>query len=345
MLDLAPAPLTDAAEVTAFFTDATAETFRAENTRRQAGRDPTRMTMSGLGGCTRANAYAIAGTRASDTPGPDEARAALLGVGAHDWFLPALATVITARTGLPCGVEYPVQLRAGGLIIEGTLDLAFGDVVVDLKTVGEHKLSGVRRRGEPYNEHFLQVFGYALARHQAGRTVRWVVFLYMDRTTGDVHPAVVPFSNEAVLAVVDRATTIRRLAVDPDSAPRDGRGPGKSLACDRCPWLRRCWGPEARPGQTGAQVVAAGDWEGLQYILALYADAAARASEADQDKDFAKLVIEQTRAGIYGGFKISRSKDGERDDVEAMKAILAANGIEIPKKRVRGATRVTAVRA
>lgn len=343
MSDLAIAPV-DASMVAEFFSEVTAGAFQDENTRRQAGRDPTRMTMSGLGGCTRANAYATAGTRPSDDPGPEEARAALLGVGVHDWFLPAVARVITAKTGAPCDVEHPVQLRAGGLTVAGTLDLAFDDIVVDLKTVGEHKLSGVRRRGEPYDEHFLQVFGYALARYQAGHLVRWVVFLYMDRTTGDVHPVVVPFSNAACLAVVDRATTIRRLAHDPDSAPRDGRGPGKSIACDRCPWLRRCWGPDAESGRPGAQVVAAGDWEGLQFILALYADAASRATAAEADKDFAKLVIEKTRAGVYGQYKISRGRDGERDDVEAMKALLAAQGIPVPKKRVRGATRVTAVR-
>jgi hypothetical protein len=335
----------DAISIADFFQDATARAFTEENTRRQAGRNPTTLTMSGLGGCTRACAYAVAGTPASDDPGPEEARAALLGVGAHDWFLPALARVIAAKLGIEVDVEHRVELRAAGLLIGGQLDLAFEDIVVDLKTVGERKLHGVRRRGEPYDEHFLQVFGYALARHQAGRPVRWVVFLYMDRTTGEVHPLVVPFTNDALLAVVDRAARIRQLARDPDSAPRDARGPGKSLACDRCPWLRRCWGPDARPGQPGAQVVAAGDWEGLQFILQLYADAAAQATAAEADKDFAKLVISRVKAGTYGGFKLTRSKDGEMDDVEAMKAILAAHGIPVPKKRRAGATRVTAVKS
>lgn len=337
-------PQVDASIVAGFFDEVVPLAFREENTRRQEGRDPTKLSMSGIGGCTRANAYSIAGTPASDDPGEDEARAALLGTGAHDWFLPAIARVIERLTGTTCAVEKRVKLRAGGLIIEGSLDLAFDDIVVDLKTVGEQRLHGVRRRGEPYDEHFLQVFGYALAEHQAGRTVRWVVFLYLDRTTGEVHPIVVPFSNRALLAVVDRAATIRRLAADPDSAPRDGRGPGKALACDRCPWLRRCWGPDAKPGKPGAQVVAAGDWEGLQYILQLYADAAARATEAGADKDFAKTVIAKTKAGTYGAYKITRGRDGETDDVDAMKTILAAHGIPVPKKRRSGATRVTAVK-
>jgi hypothetical protein len=334
----------DASIIAGFMEDMTVAAFVDENSRRQADRDRTALTMSGLGGCTRANAYAIAGTPASEEARPEEARAALLGSGAHDWFLPALARVIAAKIGAQVDVEQRVTLRAGGLVIPGSLDLAFDDVVVDLKTVGERKLHGVRRRGEPYDEHFLQVFGYALARHQAGHTIRWVVFLYMDRTTGDVHPVVVPFTNDALLAVVDRATNLRRLAHDPDSAPRDAHGPGKSIACDRCPWLRRCWGPDATPGRTGAQVVAAGDWEGLSYVLQLYADAAALATGAEADKDFAKLAIAATRAGTYGDYKITRSRDGEMDDVDAMKDILAAHGIPVPKKRRAGATRVTAVK-
>lgn len=337
-------PEVDASIIAGFIEEMTVAAFTDENARRQADRDPTALTLSGLGGCTRAGAYATARTPASDHHGPEEARAALLGSGAHDWLLPALARVITAKIGAVCEVERRVTLKAGGLTITGSLDLAFDDVVLDLKTVGERKLHGVRRRGEPYDEHFLQVFGYALARHQAGQSVRWVVFLYLDRTTGDIHPLVVPFHNAAMLAVIDRAALIRRLAVDPDSAPRDGRGPGKSLACDRCPWLRRCWGPDARPGQTGAQVVAAGDWEGLTYLLQLYADAAALATAAEADKDFAKLAISATKAGTYGNYKISRSKDGEMDDVDAMKAILAEHGIPVPKKRRAGATRVTAVK-
>ncbi len=344
MLDLA-GPQVDASIIGGFMEEMTVEAFVTENARRQEGRDPLKLSMSGLGGCTRANAYSIARTRPSDEPGPEEARAALLGTGAHDWFLPALARVITAKIGAQCEVEERVVLRAGGLEVPGQLDLAFDDVVVDLKTVGERKLHGVRRRGEPYDEHFLQVFGYALARHQAGRPVRWVVFLYMDRTTGDVHPVVVPFTNDALLAVVDRAATIRRLAGDPDSAPRDGRGPGKSIACDRCPWLRRCWGPDARPGQTGAQVVAAGDWEGVQYLLQLYVEAAALSTAAEADKEFAKLAIAALPAKQYGGYKISRGKDGEMEDAEEMRRLLAAHGIPVPKKRRRGAVRVTAVKA
>lgn len=326
----------DPAKVAGFFADLTAATFEQENTRRQEDRNPTALTMSGLGGCTRRNAYAIAGTPPSDTHGGEEARQALLGVGAHDWFLPAMARTL----GINADVEQAVTLHAAGITIRGSLDLALPGVVLDLKTVREWRLGGVRRNGA-YTEHHEQVFGYALARYQAGYDVRWVVFLYMDRTSGDVEVVVERFTNAAAAAVIRRVETIKKYAdTDPDAAPREARGPGVSLTCDRCPWLRRCWGPNAQPGQPGAQVTAAGDWEGLQQILALYAGAAEIAGAANADKDFAKLVLTETKPGTYGRYELRRGKPGRMDDDEAMRNILTAQGIDIPKKPRAGATRV-----
>src|SRR5690349_5350454 len=123
-------PEVDASIVAGFMEEATAAAFVAENARRQEGRDPLKLSMSGLGGCTRANAYSIAQTPPSDEPPADEARAALLGTAHHDWFLPALARIITEKIGAACEVEERVLLRAAGLEIPGQLDLAFDDVVV-----------------------------------------------------------------------------------------------------------------------------------------------------------------------------------------------------------------------
>lgn len=323
-----------------FLEDLVAEAFLDENERRQEHRDPTALSMSGLGGCTKRNAYSVAGIEATDTPPPEEARMALLGSGAHDWLLPAIARVIRRRYDVISQVEHSVVLRAAGIEIPGNLDLAVSDLVIDLKTVREWKLNGVRRAGA-YNEHRVQVLGYAFARHQAGQPVRWVSYLYLDRATGEVQPVVEPFDVAAVEAVLRRIETIVRFAEEnPDAAPREGRGPGVSLICDRCPWLRRCWGADARPGRTGVQPAAANNAAALVQILALYANAAAASTAAGKDKDFAKLVLSRTDAGIYGPWKLGRGKDGETDDTEAMKAILAELGIDVPKKRRAGAIRI-----
>ncbi len=323
--------------------DIVAEAFETENTRLQEDRDPTALTMSGLGSCTRRNAYAIAGVEPSDVHPPEQARQALLGAGAHAWFLPALARVITAQLGLVAEVEKRVALHAAGITIAGQLDLAYADVIIDLKTVREYRLHGVRRRGArgAYDEHRVQVNGYALAEWQAGRNVRWVVYLYMDRTTGEVHPVVERFDNAAAMAVIDRVETIARFAKeDPDAAPREARGPGVSLVCDRCPWLKRCWGPTAVPGKTGPQTQLAATPAGLTEILALALNASAATSQAKKDSEFAKLVLSCTKDGRYGAYNLSHGQDGEMDDTAAMKEILTGLGIAIPKKPRAGSTYV-----
>lgn len=331
-------PDVDASTVTGFLTDASALAFELENTRRQEDRDPARLTMSGLGGCTRRNAYALAGTEPSDVHGPEQARMALLGSGAHDWFLPALARAIAKLTGAVADVEKRVCLTVAGVQIPGSLDLAFDDVITDLKTVREYKLHGVRRRGA-FDEHRVQVGGYALAEYQAGRDVRWIVYLYMDRTTGEIHPVAEPFTTGTAEAVMRRVEDIQRFAgTGPDTAPREARGPGVSLACDRCPWLRRCWGPAAVPGVTGPQTQLAATPAGLVEILRLAYDATGVAGTAKADKDFAKLVLSCTNDGLYGPYKLSRGADSAMDDVPAMKKILTDMGIGIPAKPKSGST-------
>lgn len=318
--------------------DLVATAFEWENTRLQEDRDPTALTMSGLGGCTRRNAYSLAGVEPSDVHPPEQARQALLGTGAHTWFLPALARVVEARLGEVCAVEKRVALHAAGITVGGQLDLAYANVVVDLKTVREHRLHGVRRRGErgAYDEHRVQVGGYSLAEWQAGRPVEWVVYLYMDRTTGDVYPVAERFDNVAAAAVLDRVQDLTAFAEKPDAAPREGRGPGVSLACDRCPWLKRCWGPAAVACATGPQTQLAETPPGLDEILKLAFVTTGLSSQATRDRDFAKLVLSRTKDGTYGRYTLSHGRTSDRDDVDAMKQILTDLGIEIPKRSQAG---------
>lgn len=328
----------DPAEVAEYVRQLVSGAFLTETAVRQQHRDPTRLTLSGLGGCTRAAAYRVARTWPSDSHPGEEARQALLGTWLHEKLLPAMAKV----AGPGAVVEYAVKLRAGGLTLRGTLDLATDRLVLDLKSVREWRLHGVRRDDAPYDEHYLQVFGYALARFQAGHPVRWVVFLYMDRSTGEVHILAERFTNRAALAVVDRLTVIRRHADDPDRAPRDGYGPGLSMACDRCPWLRRCWGPDAVPGQTGAQKSIAVNDPAVEAALELYAAAAATAGRAGRDKEFAKLVLAGTPDGRYGRWRLRRGRPGSMVDHDRVEADFAARGLELPRRSTVGAISVVA---
>lgn len=293
--------------------------------------DPTELSMSGLGGCTRAAAYQVAGTEPSNTPPPEEGRAAMLGEWIHNGLLPRLAAALGVNVA-ELEVEKPVVLRAAGIVIPGRADLA-GDVVLDLKTVGEHRLQGVRRSGE-YADHRQQVMGYALACFQAGRRVRWVVWLYIDRATGDHEVIVEPFTNAAALSVVERVREIRSYAdEDPDSAPRDGRGPGFSFACDRCPWLRRCWGEDAVPGRVGVQKILAADAPGTVAAIELLDGARHRLSTGKRDEEFAKAVLEGKQAAQYGEWQLRYTRGRSGTDMDQVREHYEAIGEELPQKR------------
>lgn len=265
-------------------------------------RSPHHLGLSSLGGCTKAAAYALAGTEVSDPPRPEEARAANLGSMQHAGLLPWLAKHLPGAL-----YETPVVLKAAGIEIRGTVDLHWATVALDVKTTGERRLHGVRRSG-PYQDHRMQVWGYVLARMQSGLPTNYAAWLYLDRASGDHEVIVEPFTNGAVLAVIDRVQEIVTCAETPDHAPREGRGPGMSFACDRCPWLRRCWGPTAKPGETGAQRILARDDPGMERMLALYDDASARLSAAKLDQQFARLAIDQGRRGIYGAYALRWSR-------------------------------------
>lgn len=337
VLDASRVVLDTAQDVADYTRDLVYRAFLAENLASQADRDPTALSMSGLGGCTRACAYSVARTPPTDVAPREDARQAMLGVWIDRHLLPRMAEI----AGPEATIQQPVRLTVGNLVISGTLDLALPEVVWDLKTVKEWRLHGVRRRGT-YSEHRVQVMGYALARYQAGHPVKWVCFLYMDRSTGDIHVEVERFTNAAALAVIERVEQIKFHAADgPDRAPREARGPGLSFACDRCPWLRRCWGDDAKPGKKGPQRTIAATREGIEYALALYAAGTVAGGQADKDQEFAKLILDGVPPGTYGGWQLKRGKAGSTVDHERIKADYAARGQEVPKKPTTGRMIVT----
>lgn len=311
---------------------ATRRAFVAESASRK--RDPHHFSLSKVGGCRRAAAYTIAKTPVSDPDLPvSEGRAANLGTWEHAGLLPRLAEQLPGSR-----VEVPVTLRIAGLVIPGSIDLDDPRTVVDLKTVGEHRLNGVVRTNAAYYNHKMQGGGYALARLQEGRPPRSVAFHYLDRANGEECIVVNPFTNAYAGEVVDRIEEVVDLAESPDTAPRDERGPGLSFSCDECPWLRRCWGPDAEPGDTRA--VAVHDDPEREAALLLYDDARARESQAKKDKEYALALIGDAPYGDYGRASYSRGKPGNREDPHASARKLKAIGLPVPRLDTRGAVKI-----
>lgn len=311
---------------------ATRRAFVAESASRR--RDPHHFSLSKLGGCRRAAAYTIAKTPPSDPDLPvSEGRAANLGTWQHAGLLPRLAEQMPGAR-----VEVPVTLRWAGLSIPGSIDLDKPSTVLDLKTVGEYRLSGVVRKYAAYDSHWFQAGGYGLARLQEGRPPRYIAFHYLDRANGDECIVVNPFTNAYAQAVTDRIEELVEMAESPDTAPRDERGPGLSFSCDECPFLRRCWGPDAQPGDTRA--VAVHDDPDREAALLLYDDARAREGQAKKDKDYALALLADTPYGQYGRGNYGRGNPTVKDDPWASVRKLKALGLPVPRTTAKGSVKI-----
>lgn len=347
-------PTDTVADEVARLTGAVSRAFIAEDASRL--RDPHTVGISSVGECRRQVAYALSKTPTTEQVGPDESRAATLGTWQHHGLLPRLAEQLPGAA-----TEVQVRVKAGGLELVGHIDLDVPETVFDLKTVGEWRLTGIRRmrlrrgrgpsgwvsdrlgvlRPAVYDNHLVQVCTYALARLQQGRPPRYVAWHYLDRANGDEEIVVVPFTNALALLVVDRLTELAHWAGTPDEAPRDEPGPGphpSSLICNGCPWLRRCWGDDARPGQAGAQRVHTRP--DIEQALLDYDDARARESAAKRDKTDALSRLEGVPFGPYGRASYGRARDSIIDDPHAAVRKLRRLGLEVPQMTKRGAVQV-----
>ncbi len=309
--------------------------FEATSAERQ--RDPFHVGISSVGGCRRMIAYALSRTPVTEDWRPEEGRAANLGTWEHEGLLPRLADQLPGSRH-----EVTVAAKVAGLVLPGHIDLDDPTTVVDLKTVGEWRLSGVRWLGAAYYHHRVQVGTYALARLQEGRPPKWVAWLYLDRANGDQYIIVEPFTNALMLMVIDRITELRRWSVSPEEAPRDERGPGLSIICNRCRWLRQCWGPDAVPEQVGGQRVHTNPE--IEQALLDYVDAREREKAAKADKDLAEAKIGGNPYGTYGRASYKRDKDSVQTAPWDAVKLLKGMGIEPPTYTKRGSLRIKIVK-
>lgn len=337
--------LTDAADVREGIGWALSHAFTDESASRL--RDPWDLSPSKLAGCTRRGAYAIAHTPPSDVPAPAEGCAANLGTYIHQGLLPRMADRVEGAT-----VERQVLLQLAGLKIHadgmrGSVDLDTRDCVVDLKTVSQYRMALIRRVGVLL-EHLIQVWAYALARHQEGDTPRWVAVIYLDRTSGDREIFVEPFTVRSALQVINRAVELREHAQDPDNAPRVDitgasiLGAGFGYHCDECPFLRRCWGEDATPGRYTPRTH---DNLEVERLLVEYLDARAVEAAAARRKEEIATLLGSVRTGVYGAVRYSRGQDVETIDKAATVKLLEELGFDVPMTLRRGSLNIRPVAA
>lgn len=282
--------------------DALSETFKRQDVDKV--RSPGRLPLSAVGSCRRRAAYRLA--QQPIEFGLSESRAAALGTAQHDWLLPRLGAKIAALTGAEPLVEHEVGFAAPWGWISGRLDLFVHSRLIDLKTVGEHGLSRVLRFGAR-PEHVGQTGGYILGLEEQGHEVEELEVLYLDRANGDAE--VVPIPVEVAKQFARRwIGDVHAAKDDPELAPRDEHGPGLSIVCDGCEFIRACWGPTAVRGKVGGQQVLAADATAIGSALAAYDGASAAEREAKATKEFARAIVDGAARGAYpGGFELSWS--------------------------------------
>lgn len=296
----------EAADLAATIQGEVGAAFRLFEERKDRGHG---LSLSGLGDCSRVVAFKVAETPPTDPDLDGDKRQATLGTWLHAGFLPMLRLRLRgART------EVPVTLSGAGLVLPGHVDLwwrrrrGLGDVVHDTKSVKEWGLGQVRTWG-PRRAHLDQTDSYGLALRQTrGADVRWTAITYIDRATGDHETFVRPFGPAGAAAVMERLTLIARWRQDPTLAPRDEDGPGLSWRCDHCPWLRACWGPRAKPGDTRVIALDPGLHDEIRAALEEY-DAARAAIKAGEERmKLARALVDQARGGQYGEMHLGWGK-------------------------------------
>lgn len=327
----------DAAELTVTLARAVGEAFSQFTRQHQQERkNPYGLSMSGLGGCRRKAAYQLAGVAPSDplaaTTG--ENRAANLGTMIHTGLLPALAEVLGGNEEID--VELTVHDGETTIVVPGRTDLYWphARAVLDLKTTGEHKIGQVVANG-PFDEHRMQVAGYAAAAEAGGRPVDWIGWIYLDRATGTTYVVIERFTDATRQMVIDKCRELATYALSPDDAPRDGDGPGTrtaNLMCNSCPWLRACWGPEAEPGVSGVQSSKVDDFGGMEEVITNYLKARDVESAARERKEFYRELFVGNTPGVYGKTRWSRSKPSKTVDKNACAQIVDASGGPLPMR-------------
>lgn len=314
------------------------DAFVAFNRRNQLARHTLYgLSMSGLGACRRRGAYQLAGTEPSDPAlaVTGENRQANLGTMIHAGLLPALAGVLGGRDEV--AIELNLEVDEHTIHIPGRSDLYWPDArcVLDLKTTGEHKLSGIAAHDDVQFEHLIQVAGYALGAEQQGLPVEYIGWIYLDRGDGTCYVIIEPFTDELRTLVIDRARELLVYATSPDDAPRDGPGPGNRAAnmiCNGCAWLRACWGPTAVAGVTGAQATQIEDFGGVERVLVGYLNAREAESAASKRKEFYRDFLHGAAPGAYGSARWSMGKAGEVVDTQACVELLRDADIPVPMK-------------
>lgn len=299
---------------------------------------------SDIGTCRRRTAYKLAGVRGADE---GSKLAAAMGTWLHKGAQAVLRKHYGAHIEVLLKSPY-LKGHADAVYLEQQPDGTWVVVVEDIKTKGRFAYDKVCDRGPRMAEWFqvhiyawMLANGYAADRRkgypQPGTAYRvtHVRLRFLNRDTGESHIVEAPYdpavASEALAWLGGVLEALDTTGVD--SVPQDGYGPGVSVICDYCPFVRTCWGePDLGPAARAVQSRQVRDDADTAAALAEYRRGADLESQGKAIKANARALLDASPPGVYGGVQLRWSERASKQvpDPDAAVELLADMGVPVP---------------
>lgn len=262
---------------------------------------------SDIGDCRKAIEYR---ERPPDDyePLPEDKIAAYVGTILHEGTARALRRRRRGRRYRLIEAEVFVP----GFDVPGHIDLFEVPIgrVTDWKFIGEYAWDNEIADG-PRDDDLDQLMTYGLGLEEAGYDVREVRVVYVRRgRPRDVEEFTRPYDRARALRAVDRLHSIIDALDHGRELPRDRLGPDFDGICRTCPARAHCWDLDAaeEAKRSAAGWLLARDDEGITAAAAAYDEARELLKPYQQQKDYARNLLDGVPSGIYGEYEVSFSR-------------------------------------
>lgn len=301
---------------------------------------------SGVNDCYRKHAYAYLGFENSTHVSTD---AADLGTLFHLGWSALISNQYDPEVRRP-----DVKIEVEGLPRSGSSDDVdfVNRIVTDLKTAKDRVWQSWLDHEGPYENYWDQLELYALGLRQMYGGDWTMRILAFNRETGARQEYLRPADPEVGQALVAKAATRHSALISSasllgtvapevlvDDFPREGKGPGRGMPCDWCPFITECWPSVDGSGDGSPQSATIAEDAAA---IGVYASEYMEASAAEGKWKRAKYDSQAFLKGLDGEYPLPDGgtvrittvggKPKQVPDCEEMQATLEGMGLEVPMK-------------
>lgn len=214
-----------------------------------------------------------------------------------------------------------------GFDVPGHVDLFEVPIgkVTDWKWIGEYAWENQTADG-PREDDVDQVQLYGLGLEEMGYDVKEVCVTYVRRARpADIEAFVRPYDRVRALAAADRLHAVIDALDNGQDLPRDHQGPDFDGICRGCFARADCWQLDRaeEAGRSAAGWLYARDDAGIEAAAAVYDEAKELAKPFNDQKDYARNLLDGVPPGVYGGFEVTFSRPKPKPPVPDEVARLA----------------------